>query len=255
MLFCMDGLIFNLQKFSLHDGPGIRTDVFFQGCNMRCKWCSNPESFDMHPTSPNSEAKEYSVDELMTELLKDKTFYDASGGGVTLTGGEALLQYDFLYELCDALHREGIHILLETSGNAPPWTFQLVLQKCDTLYIDLKHYDKQKHIDGTGVPLTQILENLRTALESDVPTVVRIPVIPGFNNSVEDIEGYATLLDDLDANEIHLLPFHQLGQHKYESLGMNYSFNGVASPSEKDMETLAQVLRERGFNVHICAWR
>jgi len=229
----LNGLIFNIQKFSLHDGPGIRTSVFFQGCNLRCKWCSNPESFELHPLQPGSKAKEYTVEDLMAELVKDKAFYDASGGGVTFTGGEALMQQAFALALCDALGAEGIGVTLETSANAPGVVFRTLLEKCSFVYIDLKHYDNEAHIRGCGSDTTHILENIRTALDSDIPTTIRIPVIPGFNDSSKDMEGFAVLLKEIGASEVHLLPFHQMGEYKYNNLGLSYDYAGIPSLHDK----------------------
>ena len=247
----MKALIFNIQKFSLHDGPGIRTDVFFQGCNLRCKWCSNPESFDTHPSHCTDNAKEYTVDELMAELIKDKAFYDSSGGGVTLTGGEPLLQPEFIGELCDALSIAGIGTALETSANIPEPVFQHLLHKFDTIHIDLKHYSAKAHLSSTGAGNDLILRNTKTALGSCVHTVLRIPVIPGFNNSPQDMENFARLLNELEASEVHLLPFHQLGENKYKRLNMKYEYMGVPQLHDEDMEPLAGILLANGIATQI----
>ena len=247
----MQGLIFNVQKFSIHDGVGIRTNVFFQGCNMRCTWCANPESIEISPASSDSEAKWYAVEELMPALLSDKVFYDASGGGVTLTGGEPLLQAPFVQTLCEALRGEGVHVLMETAAHVATPVFLDVLTKLDAIFIDLKHYDVSEHLRGTGAGLDLPLANIQAALASDVPATIRIPVIPGYNNSGKDIAGFSNLLQELGAKEVHLLPFHQMGDYKYEKLCLPYAFFGVSSMKNTDLEPFADTLRAAGFRVQI----
>lgn len=242
--------IFNLQKFSIHDGAGIRTNVFFQGCNLRCKWCSNPES---QPTTPffGEKAKDYTVEELVQELRKDKPFYEQSGGGVTLTGGEALLHPEFVLSLIEALHHEGIHVAIETAASVPTVTFLRVLAAVDFAYIDLKHYDDKKHREGTGVGNLQIRKNIAAALQSNTPVVLRIPVIPGYNDSPQDRAGFAQLLDELGAKEVQLLPFHQLGESKYHRLNMSYEWDGIKQLRDEDVNGFAEYLRSKGFSVQI----
>jgi len=242
--------IFNIQKFSIHDGAGIRTDVFFQGCNLRCGWCSNPESQPMEPL-PGEQARVYTVDELVAELLKDKVFYDTSGGGVTLTGGEAMLQPDFVLALCGALHAQGVQVAIETAACVPEDVFLRVLNACDFAYIDLKHYDDAAHRAGTGVGNARILRNIAAALQSGVPTVVRIPVIPGYNDSLTDATGFAETLARLGAKDVQLLPFHQLGESKYRRLNLPYGFDGVKQMRETDVEAFAKTLLAAGMDVQI----
>ena len=242
--------IFNLQKFSIHDGAGIRTDVFFQGCNLRCQWCSNPESQPVEPL-PGEKTRDYTVDELMQELVKDKPFYITSGGGVTLTGGEALLWPDFVCALCDALHAEGIHVALETAACVPEQTFLRVLEHVDFAYIDLKHPDAAKHRAGTGVGNALILHNIAYALKSKTPAVLRIPVIPGFNDSEEDFAGFASALNKLGAKEVQLLPFHQLGESKYKRLQLQYAFDGQKQLRDGDVSAFADALSNAGIQVQI----
>lgn len=247
----MKGFVFNIQKFSLHDGPGIRTSVFFQGCNMRCQWCANPESFKQHREDSDSDAKEYTVDDLVLELKKDKVFYDTSGGGVTLTGGEPLLQSDFACALCDALLEEGIDVWMETSANTAPDVFREVMKRCQAVYIDLKHHNNEAHLSGTGIGMELILSNIRIAVESDIRTIIRIPVIPKFNDSTEDFIKFSSLLKRLKVKEIQLLPFHQMGEHKYEKLGLKYIYKDVKSLQNDSIEPLAQILHTAGLYVQI----
>ena len=249
----MKALIFNIQRFSLHDGNGIRTTVFFKGCNLRCKWCANPESLSTEPEMmENAEiGRYYTLDELMSELLKDKAFYDKSGGGVTLSGGEPLLQAEFVCALCDALHDNGISVGIETAANVPLNVFADVLSKIDFALIDLKHHDSDQYKEGTGVGNMLILENIRYALTQRTPVTLRIPVIPGYNDSIEDAHMFAKLLGELGAKEVHVLPFHQLGDNKYKKLGLPYDYAGVPQLHDEDLEAFAGTLSSSGLKVQI----
>lgn len=247
----MKALLFNIQKFSLHDGTGIRTSVFFQGCNLRCKWCSNPESQPIHPDPQHSSARAYTVEELVAVLQKDKVFYDTSGGGVTLTGGEPLLQSELVPALCGALHAHGISVAVETAAHIPAATFEEMIPLFDLIHIDLKHYDDDAHRQGTGVGNALILQNIRAALSSGVRTIIRIPVIPGYNDSSEDMRGFEQLLKILGAREVHLLPFHQMGESKYQKLGIQYDYMGLKQLHEEDLAAFEEVLLEAGLLVQI----
>ncbi len=246
----LEALVFHLQKFSIHDGAGIRTDVFFQGCNLRCGWCSNPESQPMQPL-PGEKATAYTVETLVAELIKDKAFYEESGGGVTLTGGEALLHPEFVLALCEALHREGISVALETAACVEENVFLRVLSAVDFAYIDLKHTDDARHRAGTGVGNALILRNIAAALRSKTPIVIRIPVIPGFNDTAEDFVSFARLLNKLDAKEVHLLPFHQMGESKYQRLQLPYAYTGQKQIQDGDLSAFADVLERAGIQVQI----
>jgi len=245
-----EAMVFNLQKFSIHDGAGIRTDVFFQGCNLRCGWCSNPESQPLTPL-PGEKVTAYTVEALVRELVKDKPFYDESGGGVTLTGGEALLQPDFVVELTSALHRAGIHVAIETAACVSEVVFARVLAAVDFAYIDLKHYDDEKHRAGTGVGNALILRNIAAALKGTTPVIVRIPVIPGYNDRAEDFEGFASVLNVLGAKEVQLLPFHQLGESKYQRLQLEYTYDGQKQLRDADVSAFAAALECAGIKVQI----
>ena len=242
--------IFNLQKFSIHDGAGIRTDVFFQGCNLRCRWCSNPESQPLEPL-PGESTKVYTVEELVRELAKDKPFYDESGGGVTLTGGEALLFPEFVLALTRALHAEGIHVALETAACVPEDVFTRILAAVDFAHIDLKHYNDAKHRVGTGAGNALILRNIAAALRGTTPIVIRIPVIPGYNDSPADQTGFAETLSGLGANNVQLLPFHQLGESKYNRLNLPYAYDGIKQMRDGDVAAFAKVLEANGISVQI----
>ena len=248
----MKGLIFNIQKFSLHDGPGIRTVVFFKGCPLSCKWCSNPESqrSDPYMTGKNKtpDSRFYSIEETMKICLQDRVFYEESGGGVTLSGGEALTQSKFAAALLSALRKECIHTALETSGCAAPEIFDEVSALADLLLFDVKHYDTHSHTGGTGVPNDLILANLKGALSRKIPVLARVPVIPGFNNSREDAYGFASLFKSLGIESVQLIPFHQFGEQKYNMLNMDYAMRGVPQLHEEDLEEFRRVIIDAGIN-------
>ena len=248
----MLSMIFNIQKFSIHDGPGIRTSVFFKGCNLRCAWCSNPESQSTEPEilrEPDGDrvcGRTYSVRELMDEILKDRVFYESSGGGVTLTGGEPFLQSEIAEELCSELKRERIHIAAETAGNIDEKIFARLAGIIDFIYIDLKHYDAEKHLKYTGADNKLIIRNILWLRDNHPQFVVRIPVIPGFNDSSEDAYGFAKALSEMGIKQVQLLPFHRLGEKKYEYIGKEYLYKNVKPLSSKQFEDHSKILTKAG---------
>ena len=243
--------IFNIQKFCIHDGPGIRTTVFFKGCPLRCQWCSNPESQKPGVSQEREESmrgKIYTMDEVLDICFSDRDFYLESGGGVTLSGGEVLSQADFACELLSALRSEGIHTTLETTGVSPAETFQSACENADLLLYDLKHYHSGKHREGTGVGNEQVLENLAWAIKSGKEILIRIPVIPNYNSALTDALGFSILLNLLGQKKVQLLPFHQFGQKKYESLGMEYSMQEYRNLYPKDLEDYRSIFLENGLD-------
>ncbi|MCL2579431.1 MAG: radical SAM protein [Oscillospiraceae bacterium] len=239
----MTGRIHRIQKSSLADGAGIRASVYFWGCDLRCTWCEAPESFAA------GKWREYTTQELADELLKDKALYGQ--GGVGLTGGEPLLQPDFACALCDLLRQEGVKVWLETAANVSPDIFSRVIDKCDGVMIDLKHHDNAAHLRGTGADMALILANIYTTAHTDRPMIVRVPVIPGFNDGADDIGRFAALLASLGSREVQLLPFHQTGEQMYQQLGLNYPYAGIPALSDTDLEPFASALRVLGFHVQI----
>ena len=196
-------------------------------------------------------ARYYTIEEIMEAVLKDKPFYDKSDGGVTLSGGEPLLQAEAVFALCDALHASGIKVGIETAAGVPEDILSVALEKCDFFLIDLKHWNNEKHIQCTGMDNRLILRNIRRALSGDKPVTMRIPVIPGYNNAVEDAREFAKLLRDLGAKTVQLLPFHQFGEKKYENLNIPYAYAGVTPLHEEGLSGFAEVLASAGFNVQI----
>jgi len=279
------GCIFNIQKFSIHDGPGIRTTVFFKGCPLRCKWCANPESIcsdqqilwdraqcvlcgdcvracpvrtivvDGEAVRVNHDkctgcgkcvqvcpkgalslsGKGYGIEEVLEACLQDRDFYAESGGGVTLSGGEAMMQSAFVLEVLLRLRGLGIHTAMETNGFVQPDIFRRVADAADLLLFDVKHYDAARHKEGTGVDNALIMENLRWAIGYGKEVLVRIPVISGYNDSVADAAGFARALLDIPVEKAQLLPFHQFGQNKYYSLGMEYELGSLRQMRKEDL--------------------
>ena len=248
------GLLFNIQKFSLHDGPGIRTVVFFKGCPLSCKRCSNPESQRAKPclfrdggkSVPDS--REYSLKETLDICLQDRPFYEESGGGVTLSGGEVLTQRQFAVELLRALKRENIHCAIETSGYAPREAFEEISKEADLLLFDIKHFDESRHIEGTGAGMAPIIANLKSALACGKALLPRLPVIPGYNDSSEDARGFAALLVSLGAKRAQLLPFHQFGEKNYGMLNIPYSMRGIPPLHPEDLEAFRRIIAGQGID-------
>lgn len=242
-------IIFDIQRNSFVDGPGIRTTVFFKGCNLKCAWCHNPESQSSKPqimfyrekctncgccegiTAQNKDficfndakeicGKRYDVDEVLDIILKDKDFYDNSNGGVTFSGGECMLQIDFLCELLRKCKKYGIHTAVDTAGNVPWSHFERILEYTDLFLYDIKILKSEKHKHFTGVENQLILNNLKKLFESGVKLYIRIPVICGINDSVEEMQKIKSFIMPYKPVKIELLPYHKLGEYKYAALNM-----------------------------------
>ncbi len=284
----MTALVTNVQPFSVHDGPGIRTTVFFKGCNLRCFWCHNPETIrpvkelmfyksrcigcgaclalcDSLPDGTPSArfynrqsrkdeiatacyaeaitaaAKSYDVHSLFERIMADKHYYDASGGGVTFSGGEPILQADFLMTLLPMCREKGIHTAAETALNLP---FDVIERLCgyiDLFIIDIKHMDSRKHRRATGADNTLILENIRrlTSQRGGSGILIRVPVIPGFNDTVFDMSAVAEFLSSLGHTlPVELMPFHKLCTGKYEALGRHFHASALVPPDKTQIEEL-----------------
>lgn len=242
--------IFNIQKFSIHDGPGIRTVIFFKGCPLRCYWCSNPESqlgvpeemWDNQKKKNTIVGEFKTVDEIVAEVMKDEPFYEESNGGVTLSGGEVLYQAEFAIELLKELKKRGIHTACETTGFAKTEVFKEFIKHLDLIFFDVKHYDSKRHRDGTGVPNELILANLKIALSEHPNVVVRVPVIPFYNDSLDDARGFAKLFNDMGITSVELLPFHQFGEKKYAYLNRDYSLQDIPQLHTEDLDEYQKII-------------
>lgn len=251
------GRIFDIQKFSLHDGPGIRTVVFLKGCPLNCAWCSNPNSRRLEVLQMRAadevdafvaDSHDYPLGEVVRICLQDAPFYEESGGGVTLSGGEAMIQHRFSARLLAELHGNGIHTAIETTAYAAPAIFERIIAGVDLAIIDVKHHDPVRHREWTGVGNTLPLHNLATAIAAGGPVLVRIPVIPGVNDDLHDAERFAQLLLPMGVREVQLLPFHQFGSRKYELLGWEYRMDGLPALHEEDLTDFRRVMCDHGVN-------
>lgn len=244
------GRIFDIQRYSIHDGPGIRTIVFLKGCVLRCRWCCNPESqnYDIETMivhgKPKTIGQDITVKEVMKTVEKDRPYYKRSGGGLTLSGGESLCQPEFARDLLRAAKENGINTAMESMGCASYETIEKILPYLDTYLMDIKHTNPTKHKEFTGRSNELMLENAKKIAASGMTNlVIRVPVIPGFNDRVDEIESIARFADSLPGvNKIHLLPYHRLGQDKYEGLGREYLMGDTLPPTNEKMETLRQAV-------------
>ena len=248
------GKIFNIQKFSINDGPGIRTTVFFKGCPLHCLWCANPESQNRNAAVADAIENElycgrsYTVSEVMDVVRQDVDFYLESGGGMTLSGGEVLQQEEFAVALIDAAHTEGIHATVETTGYVSPERFRDFLPHPDLFLFDFKHCDREMHHKYTGVYNDIILENLKSAVGAGKDVIARIPVIPHFNTGILRARELSRTLKEIGVREVHLLPFHQLGEKKYEELNIPYEYKGVKQLHPESLERYRQVFADAGLD-------
>jgi pyruvate formate lyase activating enzyme len=284
------GLVFNIQRFSIHDGPGIRTTVFLKGCNLRCYWCHNPESLKMapeiqfipsrcigcgacveacplsrenrtarftpaclgcgacaevcYPGAISLAGKEYGAGEMTEMLLKDGPLMKSSGGGVTFSGGEPLLQADFAAKVFAALKAEVIHTAVETASNVPWEAFERILPFTSLFICDIKAVDTELHRRGTGAGNERILENLRRLDAGGADILFRIPVIPYYNDSVDVIRETGAFIKSLDRPQpVERLALHNICAGTYDALGREFTARGTQPPAGALMENLADALR------------
>ncbi len=292
------GIVFNIQKFSVNDGPGIRTVVFLKGCPLRCQWCANPESqlirteimwdakkclgchhcievcphqaarmqegkITVDPSrcdgcgkcfrecpgrALKNEGELKTVREVMDTVMQDLPFYEESGGGMTLSGGEMLAQPEFAIHLLKAAKENRLHTCCETTGFASQEIFASVIENVDTILFDVKHWNSGTHKKGTGVPNELILSNLKYAFSTGKDVLPRIPVIPGFNDSPEDAQNLARVIREAGGTECQLLPFHQFGENKYEQLGRAYAYKDVTAYHREDLEEYRQIFIRHGIS-------
>lgn len=291
------GTLFNIQPFSIHDGPGVRTSVFLKGCALACRWCHNPESqsaqreilyhqnrcagcgacvLECPRASSVKTARgtsdcircgacaeacyagalescgyEISPEDLAARVLKDKSIFETSGGGVTFTGGEPLLQPDFVCETARLLKAEHIHLTIETCLHASEKAAQTVLPLMDLVYADVKCVTDETHIRGTGANTRLIRKNLEFALSACPNIILRTPVVPGFNDNAEELARIADLEASLGVHHIELMTFHNTCAGKYAALGRRFDYAAVSSPAPEQMEGFADIFRQRGLSVTI----
>jgi len=296
----MPNLVTNIQGYSIHDGPGIRTVVFLKGCGLECQWCSNPECISPHPEvgfiktlctkcgkcaeicpvdalvyeagkfphiirkkctgcgACNSACsykafilygKPMNAEEIFYAVSRDKMFYKASGGGVTVSGGEALLQPKLVCDIFDKCRQASIHTCIETSGYAAESAVRQVLPFTDYVLFDLKHLNSDKHLQYTGKPNNLILSNAKIAAASNIETLFRMPLIPGINDDMPNIKETADFLHGLGNNtfRIELMPYHRLGKGKYNSLDKSYYLSELLSPEPEHVESVKKAFEANGI--------
>lgn len=249
------GRIFNIQRFSIHDGPGIRTIVFLKGCPLRCRWCCNPESqeWDIQSMTQGGTVKtvgrDVTVGEVLEEVEKDRVYYMRSGGGgMTLSGGECLWQPDFSAALLQAAKERGIGTAIETTGYAEIEVIRKLLPYVDTVLMDIKHTDGAKHKEFTTADNALIMENAKIIAREAKELIIRTPVVPSFNDSSEEIDGIARFAASLpNVKEMHILPYHKIGSDKYAGLGRRYTMSHIDSPSKEHMLMLKETVEKHGL--------
>ncbi|HGY3718525.1 [formate-C-acetyltransferase]-activating enzyme [Citrobacter sp. Res13-Sevr-PEB04-36] len=267
--------IFNIQRYSLNDGQGIRTVVFFKGCPHACPWCANPESISPRIETVRRESKclhcapclrdadecpsgaferigrDITLDELEREVMKDDIFFRTSGGGVTLSGGEVLMQAPFATRFLQRLRRNGVQCAIETAGDAPVSRILPLAKMCDEVLFDLKIMNVRQARDVVNMNLPRVLENLRLLVREGINVIPRLPLIPGFTLGVENMRHALTVLASLDIKQVHLLPFHQYGEPKYRLLGQQWSMKDIPAPSALEVAVLRELAEDAGFLVTV----
>jgi pyruvate formate lyase activating enzyme len=263
----LTGLIFDVKRFSVNDGPGIRTTIFFKGCPLACRWCHNPESrqfcrekimvmdkLDGREFRHTEEIGKYvTIEEVMREIEKETIFYETSEGGVTFSGGEPLLQPDFLAGLATACHEQGIHTCLDTSGQCESELFKSMIPCFDLFLYDVKLINSNRHMEWTGSSNDTILNNLRILDNSGKKYILRVPLIPAVNMDHENTEAFIELIEQLHfpGREIHLLPYHPMGRNKLKRLGLEDTMTENLKVADEDIQHLSEVITQAGFTVKI----
>jgi len=264
----MRGLIFSVKRYAVHDGPGIRVTFFMKGCPLSCWWCHNPEGIspdvetvdqvekvgDREFVKTEEAGRWYTVYDVIEILEKEKIFFDESKGGVTFSGGEPLMQADFLFETLKACKEKGYHTAVDTSGYSPAENYLKIIPWTDLFLFDLKHMDDQMHIKYTGVSNVLIINNMKLILGSGKDIFVRIPVIPGFNDSGENLNAFKQLILDLkrdNLKRISLLQYHRIGKAKYSRFKIPFRMEGTEPPSRERMNELKEFFSETGIETRI----
>lgn len=252
------GRIFDIQRYSIHDGGGIRTIVFLKGCPLRCKWCCNPEGqhYEIERMTLGGKEKivgqDVTVGEIIDIIERDRIYYRRSGGGLTLSGGESLTQPDFAVALLKAAKERGINTAMESTGFADFSVISRYLSYLDLYLMDIKHINSAKHKEFTSQPNEKILENAVKITNAGTRLIVRTPVIPTFNATKEEIGEIAKFASSLKGvTEMHILPYHRIGTDKYKGLGRDYSLTGIEPPSKELMNELLAVVESYGLKGQI----
>jgi len=264
----MRGTLFSIKKYAIHDGPGIRVTFFFKGCPLNCWWCHNPEGIapeitevervdrigDIEYRRMEKAGKDYSVDNLVDIAIKERVFFEHSGGGVTFSGGEPMMQHEFLKASLAAMREAGIHTVVDTSGMASENQFREIIPLTSLFLYDIKFVDDEKHSRYTGASNRQILNNYSYLIGSGARMITRIPVIPGFNDddsSIRDIREFIGINLASNMIGVDLLPFHRIGSSKYRRFGIEYRMGDAEQLSSERMQEIADMFGELGVKVKI----
>ena len=265
--------IFNIQRYSLNDGQGIRTVVFFKGCPHRCPWCANPESLSPRIETVRRESKclrcvrcrqdadecpsgawehigrDVTLEQLERDVLKDEIFFRASGGGVTLSGGEVLMQAEFATRFLQRLQQLGIRTAIETAGDTAFSRLLPLAQACDEVLFDLKIMDAERASEVLNINQPRVLDNFERLLKEGMRVTPRLPLIPGFTLTDENVAQILAFLAPLPIAEVHLLPLHQYGEPKYHQLDKVWQMAGIPAPAEQDIAPLREKVERAGYRV------
>jgi pyruvate formate lyase activating enzyme len=263
----MKATIFNIKRFAIHDGPGIRTTVFFKGCPLGCWWCHNPEGQNPEPElflkdcvseggvryrDEETIGREVSLEEIMEQIERERIFYDESEGGVTISGGEPLMQHEFLQALLDRCRERDIHTAIDTCGHAPAAVFDPVVDHTDLFLYDLKIIDNAQHEKYTGVSNEQIIENLQCLARKKKRTFIRFSIIPGITDTDRNIQDAARFASSLgNIEEVNLLPYFNYAGEKYKKLGRENRMSGIQPPSDDRMNEISEMFRSYKLKTRI----
>lgn len=241
----MKGRIHSIETFGTVDGPGIRYIIFFQGCPLRCKFCHNRDTWDTNL------GKEYTVDELITDILKYKTYMDTSGGGITVSGGEPALQHEFILELFKKCKEHNISTCLDTSGGVPVNQLKELLQFTDLVLLDIKHTDEKAAIDLTSFSNKNALELAYYLSEQKIPVWIRHVLVPQITDSKENINALGKLVESLDnVDRFELLKYHSMGIQKWKELGVEYELENIPDATDEDVKKAAKILSQYDIKLH-----
>ena len=239
------GRVHSIETFGTVDGPGIRFILFMQGCPLRCKYCHNRDTWDVKGGT------EYTVDEIITEINKYSSYMKFSGGGLTVSGGEATLQPEFLKELFKKAKENNIHTCLDTSGFVDIDTIDPILDYTDLVLLDLKHMVPDKCKELVGVSIEKTLKLAKHLSARNIPVWIRHVLVPGVTDDRENLELMGKFISTLNnVDRVEILPYHTLGVHKWENMGLEYELKGVPDATKEDVQKAAEVLAEFGVNVH-----
>jgi pyruvate formate lyase activating enzyme len=264
----MKGLVFSVKRYSIHDGPGIRVTFFMKGCPLSCWWCHNPEGISGEPeeiamvhrvgemefTRKETAGEYYEVGDILSILEKERIFIESSNGGVTFSGGEPMMQFEFLLEALKACREAGYHTAVDTSGYFPSARLESILPYTSLFLFDLKHLDPGRHMEYTGVPNSVIINNLNMIIRSGAEVMLRIPVIPGINDDAEHLSVLKEFINNLEPGSvrlINLLPFHKTGSAKYLKLKREYRLESVKQPTTTSMNELKEYFSDTGIKIKI----